>query len=62
LDVVVTDETMPGLTGAGLARMLRSHRADLPIVLVSGYTGVIQTQQGTFLSGYRKYRSIVRII
>jgi PAS domain S-box-containing protein len=44
-DVVVTDETMPGLTGTGLARMLRTHRPDLPIVLMSGYTGAIQTQQ-----------------
>jgi PAS domain S-box-containing protein len=44
-DVVVTDETMPGLTGTGLARVLRSQRPDLPIVLVSGYTGAIQSQQ-----------------
>jgi CheY-like chemotaxis protein len=44
-DVVVTDESMPGLTGTGLARLLRSHRPDLPIVLVSGYIGAIQPQQ-----------------
>jgi signal transduction histidine kinase len=44
-DVVVTDESMPGLTGTGLARALRSHRPDLPIVLVSGYPGAIQVQQ-----------------
>jgi PAS domain S-box-containing protein len=44
-DVVVTDETMPGLTGTELARAIRSHRPDLPIVLVSGYTGAIPTQQ-----------------
>jgi signal transduction histidine kinase len=44
-DVVVTDESMPGLTGTGLARVLRSRRPDLPIVLVSGYTGAIQAQQ-----------------
>jgi PAS domain S-box-containing protein len=44
-DVVVTDEAMPGLTGTGLARVLRNHRPDLPIVLVSGYIGAIQTQQ-----------------
>jgi CheY-like chemotaxis protein len=43
-DVVVTDEVMPGLTGTGLARALRRHRADLPIVLVSGYSGPILTQ------------------
>jgi PAS domain S-box-containing protein len=44
-DVVVTDETMPGLTGTGLARVLRSHRPDLPILLVSGYIGATQAQQ-----------------
>jgi CheY-like chemotaxis protein len=43
-DVVVTDETMPGLTGTELASVLHSRRPDLPIVLVSGYTGAIQTQ------------------
>jgi CheY-like chemotaxis protein len=36
---------MPGLTGTGLTRMLRSHWPDLPIVLVSGYIGANQTQQ-----------------
>jgi signal transduction histidine kinase/CheY-like chemotaxis protein len=44
-DVVVTDEAMPGLSGTGLARVLRHHRADLPIVLLSGYSDAIQTQQ-----------------
>jgi PAS domain S-box-containing protein len=44
-DIVVTDEIMPGLTGTGLARVLRRHRPDLPIVLVSGYTGATQKQQ-----------------
>jgi len=44
-DVVVTDEVMPGLTGTGLASVLRRHRPDLPIVLVSGYSGPILTQQ-----------------
>jgi PAS domain S-box-containing protein len=43
-DVVVTDEVMPGLTGTGLARALRRRRPDLPIVLVSGYSGPILTQ------------------
>jgi PAS domain S-box-containing protein len=44
-DVVVTDEVMPGLTGTGLASVLRRHRPDLPIVLVSGYSGPLLTQQ-----------------
>jgi PAS domain S-box-containing protein len=44
-DVVVTDEVMPGLTGTGLANVMRRRRPDLPIVLVSGYSGAILTQQ-----------------
>jgi CheY-like chemotaxis protein len=41
-DVAVVDELVPGLAGAGLARVLRQHRPDLPIVLVSanGAAGV----------------------
>jgi len=35
---------MPGLTGTGLARVLRHRRPDLPIVLVSGYSGATLTQ------------------
>jgi CheY-like chemotaxis protein len=38
-------QSMPGLTGTGLARVLHRHRPDLPIVLVSGYPGAIQAQQ-----------------
>jgi predicted ATPase/signal transduction histidine kinase len=44
-DVVITDDVMPGLTGTGLATLLRRQRPDLPIVLVSGYTGPALTQQ-----------------
>jgi CheY-like chemotaxis protein len=44
-DVVVTDDVMPGLTGTGLARVVRNHRPDLPVVLMSGYTGPILAQR-----------------
>jgi predicted ATPase/signal transduction histidine kinase/ActR/RegA family two-component response regulator len=44
-DVVITDDVMPGLTGTGLATALRRRRPDLPIVLMSGYTGPALTQQ-----------------
>ncbi|MCP3707124.1 PAS domain S-box protein [Paraburkholderia sp. CNPSo 3274] len=37
-DAVVTDQTMPGTTGVELARMIRSLRADIPIILVSGFS------------------------
>jgi CheY-like chemotaxis protein len=43
--VVVTDEGMPAVTGTELARRVRRLRPDLPVVLVSGYSGPILTQQ-----------------
>jgi len=52
-DVVVTDEVMPGLTGTGLARALRRRRPDLPIVLVSGYSGPILTRDALAAGGQR---------
>jgi PAS domain S-box-containing protein len=36
-DVVVSDLSMPGMTGPELARSLLNIRADIPIVLTSGY-------------------------
>jgi PAS domain S-box-containing protein len=45
IDAVIADEVMPGISGTQLARALRSRRADLPIVLVSGYTGPMLTER-----------------
>jgi PAS domain S-box-containing protein len=36
-DVLVTDHLMPGMTGVELARDLRAHRPELPVLIVSGY-------------------------
>jgi PAS domain S-box-containing protein len=36
-DVVLSDETMPGMTGSQLAERIRSIRSDVPILLMSGY-------------------------
>jgi PAS domain S-box-containing protein len=44
-DVVVTDDVMPGLTGTGLASVLRQQRRELPILMVSGYGGPILAQR-----------------
>ena len=44
-DVVVTDDVMPGLSGTGLASVLRPQRRELPIILVSGYSGPILAQR-----------------
>ncbi len=36
-DLVITDQTMPEMTGRELARQIREIRSDLPIILCTGY-------------------------
>jgi signal transduction histidine kinase len=43
-DLVLTDETMPDMSGVELAREMRCVRPDLPIVLMSGYSGAQLTE------------------
>jgi signal transduction histidine kinase len=37
VDVVLTDHAMPGMTGSELARQIRQHWPELPIILATGY-------------------------
>jgi len=41
-DLVLTDETMPALSGLQLAARVLAHRADLPVVLMTGYSEALQ--------------------
>lgn len=36
-DVLITDHNMPAMTGAELARAVRTHRPDIPIILITGF-------------------------
>ena len=38
IDLVITDQTMPGLTGDALTREMRQIRADIPVVVCTGYS------------------------
>jgi signal transduction histidine kinase/ActR/RegA family two-component response regulator len=44
-DLVLTDETMPDLSGIELASEIRRVRPELPIVLMSGYSGAQLTER-----------------
>ncbi len=44
-DIVITDQTMPGMTGADLARRMIQIRPDIPIVLCTGYSTVISEEK-----------------
>jgi FixJ family two-component response regulator len=44
-DLVLTDQTMPDLSGVDLAREIHRVRPELPVVLMSGYSGAQITER-----------------
>lgn len=44
-DLVITDMTMPGLTGRDLVRKLLAIRPDIPIIMCSGFTEFINSNE-----------------
>ena len=44
-DAVVTDQTMPGLTGMDLAQQILQIRPDIPIILSTGYSTLVNEEQ-----------------
>ncbi len=44
-DLVITDQTMPGMTGADIARRMIQIRHDIPIILCTGYSTVISEEK-----------------
>jgi CheY-like chemotaxis protein len=46
-DLVITDYRMPGMDGAELISQLRTLRADLPVVLISGFADTLGLSEAT---------------
>ena len=44
-DAVITDQTMPDMTGIDLARQMLRIRPDIPIILCTGYSNLITEEQ-----------------
>ena len=44
-DLVITDQTMPGMTGADLARRILQIRPGMPIILCTGYSSTISEEK-----------------
>lgn len=53
-DLIISDQTMPGLTGDKLAQAIRSIRSDLPIIIISGYSSIL-TPEKAALSGINAF-------
>ena len=44
-DLVITDQTMPGMTGSEMVQQMLKIRPDLPVILCSGYSAVINPEK-----------------
>ena len=53
-DLVITDMTMPGMTGASLAVELMKIRPDLPVILCTGFSELITEEQARSM-GIREF-------
>ncbi|MBF0524146.1 MAG: PAS domain S-box protein [Deltaproteobacteria bacterium] len=54
IDIVITDQTMPNMTGGELAQMILEIRPDLPIILCTGFSEVLD-EEGAKAMGVREY-------
>ena len=46
-DLVITDQTMPGMTGASLAEKIIRITPDMPIILCTGYSSTISAEKAS---------------
>jgi CheY-like chemotaxis protein len=53
-DLVVTDQTMPGLAGADLARAVLEKRPDMPVIMCTGFSETMTRERAAEL-GVRGY-------
>jgi signal transduction histidine kinase/ActR/RegA family two-component response regulator len=44
-DLVITDQTMPGITGLELSRQILHLRPDIPVILCTGYSSIISEEK-----------------
>jgi len=48
-DLIITDQTMPGMTGAELSRRMLQIRPDVPIILCTGYSTTISEEKAELI-------------
>ena len=53
-DLVITDQSMPRMTGAELARRITNHRPEMPVIMISGYSELV-SQDSASAYGVAEY-------
>jgi CheY-like chemotaxis protein len=43
-DAIITDQTMPGMTGLDFAKKVLALRPDIPIILCTGFSSIVDEQ------------------
>jgi PAS domain S-box-containing protein len=56
IDVVITDQAMPGMTGTELVRKIRESRPEMPIILATGWAELPDNTVPEFLRLSKPYR------
>jgi CheY-like chemotaxis protein len=57
---VITDQTMPGMTGLELVREMRLIKPDLPVIMVSGYSDKVDAESAAQHGIYRYFYKPVK--
>lgn len=52
--LLITDQTMPGLTGGELSKIVLKHRPDMPVILCTGYSEKLSPEEAKAI-GIRQY-------
>jgi len=53
-DIIITDQTMPNMTGVELSKELMSLRSEIPIILMTGFSEIITPEKAKKM-GIREY-------
>ena len=54
IDLVITDQTMPGLSGVAVAKELLKVRHDIPIIMCTGYSAMVSEEKAKEI-GIRRF-------
>ena len=48
IDLLITDQAMPGMTGSELAATIRTERPDLPVIIATGFAELARNVGGGY--------------
>ncbi|MFT5729773.1 MAG: CheY-like chemotaxis protein [Desulforhopalus sp.] len=59
IDILITDQTMPGVTGGDLVKQLKKKRPELPVIMMIGHSEMISEEDAIIIGIDRSLRKPV---